>query len=254
MKERSWEKVAQWYENIVGEKGHHYHQQVILPKLKNIFEFDNLPNPKFLDLACGNGFLATHLPKGIYYEGIDNSPSLLKEARKKSSHTFTQHDLTKPFSLKTKDFSHIAMILALQNMAEIDPVFQSVQGHLRKDGKFFLILNHPCFRIARQSHWGFDEGKQLQFRRIDRYQSPLRIPIQTPGKGKKQETVTSYHHPLSTYVNALAKAGLGVVQMEEWCSENMSTGGRAKAENRARKEIPLFLLLVATPIDFQTTA
>ena len=54
----------------------------------------------------------------------------------------------------------------------------------------------------------------------------------------------SFHRPLQYYVKALAKAGFVIEKLEEWTSLKESTSGpRAKAENDARKEFPLFLYL-----------
>ena len=38
----------------------------------------------------------------------------------------------------------------------------------------------------------------------------------------------SYHHPLSDYITWLAKYGIAVIGMEEWCSDKKSEGARAK--------------------------
>ena len=244
MKEKSFEPVAHWYDKIVGEEGHHYHQQVIMPTLLKLFNFSK--SPKVLDLACGNGFLANYLPKETYYEGIDNSPTLLAKAKKAFPHKFSQMDLSKPFSIEKKDFTHATCILALQNIGSPEIVLESTKNHLSPGGKLFLVLNHPCFRIPRQSHWGFDEASQTQYRRIDRYMTPLDIPIHF----KENSQVTSYHKPISFYINALSNAGFATTHMEELCSQNMSQGKRAKAENRSRNEIPLFLVIVASSLEY----
>jgi hypothetical protein len=107
-------------------------------------------------------------------------------------------------------------------------------------------MNHPCFRVPRQSSWGVDEQKKLQYRRIDRYMEPLKIPIQThPGQGDKSPQTWSFHHPLSTYVEGLSKSGFVIEKIEEWLSDKLSTGGKAKMENRSRLEFPLFLTIYA---------
>ena len=50
----------------------------------------------------------------------------------------------------------------------------------------------------------------------------------------------------SRYFKNLNKAGLAVSLLEEWNSNKVSDSGpRAKAENLARKEIPLFLFMEA---------
>ena len=66
-----------------------------------------------------------------------------------------------------------------------------------------------------------------------------------PGISGSAKTL-SFHRPLQYYFKALAKAGFAVDRLEEWISHKASDSGpRAKAENVARKEIPLFLYLSA---------
>jgi hypothetical protein len=121
----------------------------------------------------------------------------------------------------------------------------SAARHLKPKGKLILVLNHPAFRIPRQSAWGYDEKTKTQYRRINAYMKPLKIPIAMhPGK-KESFTTYSFHHPLSTYTHWLEKSSFSILSIEEWCSDKKSEGGRAKAEDRARLEFPLFLALIA---------
>jgi hypothetical protein len=131
-------------------------------------------------------------------------------------------------------------------MAAPLPVFQNAAAHLMPQGKLVLVLNHPCFRIPRQSGWIIDEKKQLQSRRIDRYMTPLEIPIFTrPSQQECSASSPSYHLSLSAYSQALLKSGFCIDLIEEWCSDKKSTGKAARRENRARQEFPLFLCIVA---------
>lgn len=240
----SWENSAKWYDAAVGEKGHYYHERVIFPGLLKAMDLKK--GDRLLDLGCGQGILSRQIPKGVSYVGIDLSKSLISQAEaraKNSDHHFLVKDATKPFSLKEKGFTHATMILSLQNMENPKGALKNVALHLAKGGRLFLVLNHPCFRIPRQTHWGFDDEKKVQYRRIDSYLSEQKIPIQThPGKKDKEET-WSFHSPLSTIFGLLGEAGFSVSGLEEWVSDKKSTGGRAGMENRARKEIPLFMLL-----------
>jgi SAM-dependent methyltransferase len=139
--------------------------------------------------------------------------------------------------------------LVIQNLEDPLKALGNASKALRPGGKLLIVMNHPCYRIPRQSSWGVDEAKKLQYRRIDLYLTPLKIPIQThPGAGEKSETTWSFHRPLSDYVQALAKAGLMVETMEEWISDKKSTGPKAKMENRSRTEFPLFLAISARKI------
>lgn len=245
----SWENSERWYHALVGENGHYYHQNIILPGVLRLMDSPTA----VLDIACGTGVLSRHLPAHIDYTGIDAAPSLIKEARQAGAdcpkHLFQLGDVTQPLKLDKHHYSHAALILALQNIEHPLHVFKNAHKHLAKDGKFIMVLNHPCFRIPRQSSWQIDEGKKLQYRRIDSYMSFLNIPIQThPGKGKGSQTTTSFHRPLSAYFSWLSEAGFVVEKLEEWCSDKTSTGSAAKMENRSREEFPLFLAIRAGKI------
>lgn len=242
-KQTSWESSERWYDSLVGTGGHYYHQQVILPALLRLLAFH--PGDSLLDLACGQGVLARALPEDVDYHGVDLAPSLIRSAKKSlPGRAFSVADITKP--LKVGTFTHAAIVLALQNVENPLAVIQNAYRHLEPGGTFVCVLNHPCFRIPRQSHWGVDEAKKLQYRRIDAYLSPLKIPIQThPGKGKTSPQTWSFHHPLSSYVGWLSEAGFVLTGLEEWASDKTSDGKHAKRENRARKEFPLFLTLKA---------
>lgn len=243
----SWESSAKWYDESVGEKGHYYHEHVILPNLLKLMELSK--SSKVLDLACGQGILARHLPTGASYLGIDIAPSLIKAAKERTKHSFLVKDVTKKMELSAADFTHATIILALQNIGDPLAVLKNAAAHLVPKGKLFIVLNHPSFRIPRQSSWGIDEAKKLQYRRVDSYLSSLKIPIQThPGKGNEVQTL-SFHHPLMSFTKWLKEAGFAIVEIEEWISDKKSTGGRAKMENRAREEFPLFMTLVAQKQD-----
>ncbi len=238
----SWESSHRWYDSIVGEKGHYYHEHVILP---NTLRLLNLKaNDSLLDLGCGQGILSRHIPSQVAYTGVDASPSLIREAKNRSRHTFQVADITEPLNLPP--FSHAAMILVLQNIEADELAIANAAHSLKSGGKFLIVLNHPCFRIPRQSSWGIDEAKKLQYRRIDLYMTPLKIPIQThPGSSENSPQTWSFHQPLSHYITALAKVGFVIEQLEEWMSDKTSSGGKSRMENRSRNEFPLFLALLA---------
>ncbi len=247
----SWEESHQWYQNSVGAEGHYYHRQIIMPGVLRLLE-----SPlSILDLACGTGILAHYLTKesatqGVYYMGVDAAPSLLQKGQQQqdcASQHYHLADVTQPLKIAKRDFSHATLILALQNIEKPALVFQQAAKHLQLGGKFIIVLNHPCFRIPRQSSWQVDESKKIQYRRLDQYLSSLKIPIRThPGKGALSQETLSFHHPLSSYINWLSQAGFMLDRMEEWCSDKVSAGKNAKMENSSRAEFPLFLAMRAT--------
>ena len=243
----SWEPVQKWYRDIVGDEGHYYHQQIILPGVMRLLDLKK--ESTLLDLGCGDGILARHVPKTLKYVGLDAAPSFIKaakEANPSPHHHFDVADATKPLPIKDQQFTHSTVILALQNMENPEAVLKNLAKHLVTGGKLVIVMNHPCFRIPRQSSWQIDDQKKLQYRRIDRYFTPLDIPIQAhPGKGGASATTVSFHHPISSYSHWLKNSGMFIADMEEWCSDKVSTGGAAKMENRSRQEFPLFLAILA---------
>jgi hypothetical protein len=125
-------------------------------------------------------------------------------------------------------------------------VFKNAHDHLAPDGKLLLILNHPCFRIPKQSSWEIDEENRIQYRRINRYLSSFKAPIQMNPSQKESSSVTwSFHHSLSYYSECLFHNGFAILKIEEWISDKRSVGKKAGMENRAREEFPLFLAILA---------
>lgn len=241
-KQTSWEKSSKWYHEIVGKEGHYYHQKIILPNALKLLDLH--PNDSLLDIGCGQGILSHHIPEGVEYVGLDLSPSLIKEAKKGKKGSFYLADATKKFPITKNDFSHAIAILSLQNMEHPEKALKNIASHLKPNGKLLLILNHPCFRIPRQSEWGVDEIKKIQYRRIDRYTSPLKIPIlMHPGK-KDSEKTWSFHFPISQWFTFFQQAGLLAERIDEWTSDKTSTGSKAKMENLSRKEFPLFMAIL----------
>lgn len=240
----SWDASKGWYDRCVGETGHYYHESVILDGAIRLLKLKK--GDFLLDLGCGQGVLQRKLSKEIFYVGIDASKSLISAAKKRSDANFIVADVSQDLPLKDQKFDAACFILSLQNMENPEKAIHQASIHLKKGGKLLIVLNHPCFRIPRQSHWGVDEQMKVQYRRMNLYMSEQKIPIQTnPGKGKTSSATYSYHHPLSDYSSYLQKNDLAIIAMEEWISDKKSEGSKAKMEDRARREFPLFLAILA---------
>lgn len=242
-----WEQVADWYNHVTGHEGHYYQKEIIIPKVLAFLKKNQVR--KILDLASGQGVLEKAIPLEMQYCGVDISPSLIKEAEKNKKsvqHKFLVGDITeKNFSLEQKDYDAVTVILSLQDIADPQAVFHTACQHLKKNGILILVMNHPSFRIPRQSSWHLDEANKMQSRLMKGYMSSFQIPISVnPGKGKNSEQVVYHHHPLSKYSMWLKEENFVIEEIEEWISNKESTGPKAKMENRARSEFPLFLAMI----------
>ena len=240
-----WDQASRWYDSLVGMSGSDYHQTIVMPGVLKMLELK--PGRRVLDLACGQGVFSRFLlGKKIKPEGLDSSEELLRMARSRSVKSIPYHlgNASDAKLLGGQEFDGIACLLAVQNMEKIEPVFQNVARWLKPKGKFVMVLTHPCFRIPRQTHWGWDEEKKIEYRRVDRYANEMKIPMLTPPFVDKVNFTMTYHRPLQNYFSALLKAGLCVDSLEEWVSNKESAPGkRSRGENRARKEVPLFMAI-----------
>lgn len=247
MQNTSWENSSKWYKKIVGDDGHYFHQNIIFPKIKQMIDFGKVKS--VLDLASGTGVFERQLDSKTIYLGVDIAKSFIEEAKLKQkslNHQFAVGDVSKALPIKKTDFDLATIILALQNIKDTDGVFKNANKYLKTEGKFLIILNHPIFRIPRQTSWGEDQYSKTQYRRIDRYMSSLEIPIAThPGQMEKSEMTWTFHHPLSTYSELLNQNGFLIEKIDEWVSDKKSTGGKARMENRSREEIPMFMAILA---------
>src|SRR5260221_703728 len=159
----SWEPVQKWYDSAVGKDGLYYHKQVILPGVLNLMQLQAVSSPAVLDLACGQGILGRYLPQDLSYIGIDLSKSLIRHAQKEDlnpNHRYFVGDVTQPFPKKEKLFSQATIILAVQNIEKPYLAFKEATKHLTNHGKLIIVLNHPCFRVPRQSSWQVDPNKK----------------------------------------------------------------------------------------------
>jgi len=241
----SWEKSADWYDGIIGERGSELYQAVVIPGALKLLAPKR--GERVLDLGCGQGVFSRALAQaGCQVTGVDAAPTLIQKARTypvKPPVRYLARDAAQIEDLG--EFDAASAILCVQNMEHLDVVSAAAAKVLKPGGRMLWVVNHPAFRIPRQSSWGNDEVTKIQYRRTDAYSSTLSIPIiMHPGKADSEST-TSFHRSLQTLTGTGFSAGLVLAGIEEWYSHKESQPGpRARAENRARKEFPLFLALL----------
>lgn len=248
MKQTSWEKVADWYDELLQNQDT-YQEKVIWPNLKRLL--DMKAGQKILDLACGQGFFSERLQKtGATIIGVDASGALIGRARKIAPKVkFVVSPADRLDFLKENSVDKIIIVLAIQNIENPSSVFKECARVLKPKGQMIIVMNHPAFRIPKQSSWGWDDKEKIQYRRLDGYLSESKVKIQMhPGKDAGAFTL-SFHRPLQFYFKVLRKNNLAVKNIEEWESHKKSQPGpRAKAEDKARKEFPLFLCMEVVKI------
>ncbi len=249
----SWGGVADWYNRHLEKTDDSYHVKVVFPNLLRMLH--DVSGKRVLDMACGQGIFADKLrDAGAYVTGVDIGKELIKIAetrnesvKKKGTHKITYHVASADdlYMLKDKSFDIIVCILAIQNIENLQKTLDEASRVLADKGTMFLVLNHPSFRNPKQTFWGHNEADDVQYRRVDEYMSESRVKIDmTPGSEKDKKFTVSFHRPLQVYVKALAKSRFAITRLEEWVSHKESEKGpKQRAENKARKEIPMFMCI-----------
>jgi ubiquinone/menaquinone biosynthesis C-methylase UbiE len=244
--------VADWYDGWVGEGGSEHHRETALPALLTLLGAE--PEEQILDLGAGQGVLATAIAEaGAHYTGVDASPRLIALARQRhAAHgrflVGDARNLSALRELKIASFDAVTFLLSLQDMDPLGAVLSQAAWALKPEGRVVLLLTHPGFRVPRQSGWGWDGVRKLLYRRVDRYLTPLPVPMKVLPGQPPGEATRSFHRPVSAYVNALASCGLLVDRMAEIPGHKpppLPDASAHDAVERARQEFPLFLGLRA---------
>lgn len=239
-----------------------YQAKVIAPHLLRMLGISDLTKQtSILDLGCGQGYFLNHvihnIPKGVAVtvQGVDISQELLDIAKIDlgSGISLIQQDASKLTAIPSGSVDIVYSVLALQNMSDLNAVISEVKRVLHTHGRFICVLNHPTFRIPKQSDWYVDSGRNAQGRVVYIYMSDKKFAIDMhPGKtagGMKTEETFSFHHPLQYYVKIFAKHSLAITRLEEWISHKTSEEGpKKRIEDEARKEIPMFMCLELTTL------
>lgn len=245
---RGWDAVAAWYDKLVGDGGSDYHRQVILPAAMRMLDLRR--GESVVDVCCGQGVLVRPMLEAGAGRvvGVDASPRLVRAARERVGRdvrvSWVVADVCAEGAWADGGHDAAVCLMAVHDVADAEGLFRNMARALKPGGRAVLVMMHPCFRIPRQSHWGWDNDQKVQFRRLDAYGSAVDIPITThPGRPEGGQTVF-HHRPLAALLTAAGAAGLAVTASEELYSHRRSQSGPfSKAEHRAAQEFPLFLAL-----------
>jgi 23S rRNA-/tRNA-specific pseudouridylate synthase/SAM-dependent methyltransferase len=271
----AWDHVADWYDDLIEEERSDHFRHVIQPGTMRLLRPPAGGGMRVLDIACGQGSLSRAMAaQGIEVVGVDASPRLIDAARRRATGA-ARFEVGDARALEQLDpalvgdgFDAVACVMALMNIDPLEPVLRGAATLLKPGGALVAVILHPAFRAPGQTSWAWDQEpgprprfeargrpggrggpsprRERQYRRVDGYLSPGQMPItMNPGRaahGAEPVTTWTFHRPIQTYVKALVDAGFVVEALEEWPSLRTSQPGpRAAEENRARREIPMFL-------------
>ncbi|MFI7068538.1 class I SAM-dependent methyltransferase [Kribbella sp. NPDC050124] len=169
-------------------------------------------------VACGQGREARYLAaQGAVVTGVDLSENLLALARRHEEAepigvSYLQGDAQTLEGLASGSFDGAVCYLALMDIPSLDGVLQSVARILRPGGWFVFSITHPCFKTPATGDLVDHTNKSVR-RTVGRYFAEGYWD--GPGLYNDALPIGAYHRMLSTYVDALTRAGLVIDQMRE---------------------------------------
>ena len=208
-----YDQIADWYNESI-RSGSLIHDLVV-PELLNLA--GDIQGKYVCDLACGQGVIARQLAhKGARVVGVDIAEKMLEYARRDEQTeprgiVYLHDDVQTLLSIADAAFDGAVCNMSLMDITDIHTTFHTVHRVLREGGWFIFSITHPCFQTP-SSMWANAEDGTI-YRQVRGYFSEGFWRSDNPRGVRGQ--VGAYHRMLSTYLNALAVAGLLLERMVE---------------------------------------
>jgi len=151
---------------------------------------------KVVEVGCGTGrntgWLADQAAELL---ALDFSAEMLARARGRvnaANVRFAQHDAREPWPVESNSVDLVVMMLILEHVENLKPVFAEASRVLAAGGEFFLCELHPMRQLT---------GGQAQF---------------SNSRTGERQLVTAFIHDVSDYVNTALSVGFELQRLDEW--------------------------------------
>lgn len=211
MTSAAYDDIAAWYDSTVRAGTNAF---AVEPLLRII---GDVRGQLVCDLATGQGIVARRLAeRGARVVGVDVSSKMLEIARRMEREeprgiAYVQGDAQGRLPVRASAFDGVACNVALADIADLPTTLADAARALRPGGWFAFSVTRPCFQTP-DSDWQVDDDGRPS-RRVRAYfrEGFWRSDNPEGVRGR----VGAHHRTLSTYVNALADAGLVIERLDE---------------------------------------
>jgi SAM-dependent methyltransferase len=217
----AWEANAEIWDARMGDEGNDFFRILQWPVMTEFLGVERWSQtgapPQILDIACGNGLTSRKLAElGARVTAFDFSAELIQFAKARSHsasimyHVVDATDEKALLALGERAFDSALCNMALFDMAELEPLFQTLPKLLKPGGSFVFSITHPAFnnssnlKVAEEVD---DEGeiKTTYFVKVSRYLTPY----QARGIALRNQPQAQiyFERPLQYYLNLGFKNG-----------------------------------------------
>lgn len=204
--------------------------------------FGDVSGKKMLEICCGSGHSLKYLADRNAGElwGIDLSQKQLDNAKKYLAESgYTANLVCTPMEemdMPQNYFDYVYSIYGIGWTTDLQGTFDKIASYLKKDGIFIFSWNHTlhhCVAFSCEEGKNVIEDDKLVFNRSYFDESYYKMPVH-------DSEIILCNRKISTYVNALAKAGFVIEQMiEQNDRETMETTEDTRDKTKKTKMIPI---------------
>ncbi len=169
-----------------------------------------------LDLGCGEGGYARKLAKeGAKVTAIDCSDMAIDYAitaaeEEKLAIAHLVRNSNDLYEIKDQSYDIVLCAMMMMDVEDLDGTLKEIKRVLKKDGKVFVSILHPCFKPPIEHHWVKENGIPQVV--VKDYFNPTQWDGNIAGI---EQPVIYRHKTLSDYVKVFAKNGFYISDMNE---------------------------------------
>jgi SAM-dependent methyltransferase len=193
-----------------------------------------------LEIGCGNG-------QSLQYQGehkaselwaLDISEKQIEKAKQHLSSCglsakFICSPMEEECGIPVDYFDFVYSVYAIGWTTDLDGTFRRIASYLKKDGIFIFSWSHPIHKCVAS------ENNMLVFKKCYFDESWYSVSL-------GESTLTLSDRKLSTYINALAKAGFVIEQMvEESDDDIIQSRGESNDYAKKAKMLPVTFVIKA---------
>ena len=210
---RRWDAFADTYSKNHTEQGDLHKEVFLNPTLFSLM--GELKDKQVLDAGCGEGYLSRLLSKaGSNVTAVDYSLRMIEIAQERTpidlQIKYIRGNCEELTMLEDENFDVIVSNMVIQDLPNYENAFQEMYRLLVDGGSFIFSILHPCF-VTPGSGWEKNSSGEKLHWNVDRYFYEGAYEQRLGDKDK----VLFFHRTLTSYVDALIKAGFMIESIIE---------------------------------------
>lgn len=194
-----------------------------------------------LDLGCGEGGYSRALShKGAIVTSTDCSEVFIEYAKNKAKEEGLkiQHHVLNASTLSIVHDNYYDIVLCsmmLMDVENLDGTLKEIHRVLKKDGKVFISMLHPCFK-GKETKWILNKGDIEVL--VSDYHNPKEWIGEIQGLN---DPILYRHRTLSEYIKAFLRNSFKLIDI----SEPIPTEEQCQMSTRVAwlKKIPMYLFI-----------